>query len=137
MNIYEEENLEEPNKDLIYLKMNLFRLNSLNKSINNTFPLINIRFYGSKLHHLKTRKSVFSRIKIVPQGPTKPAIPNTEVEPPAFKIMTKHTGVQHGIAKKDARRVADKRGYKEPNKLVKKYIKLFVHDKGVRKLIEW
>ncbi|KAL6931008.1 uncharacterized protein HGUI_03324 [Hanseniaspora guilliermondii] len=117
--------------------MNFLKLNSFTKNIQHTFSLVNNRFYGAKLHHLKTNKSVLSRIKIVPQGATKPTIPNTEVEPPSFKIMTKHTGVQHGIAKKEARRTVDKRGYREPNKLVKKYIKSFVHDKNIRKLIDW
>lgn len=117
--------------------MSLFKLASSFKSINNIYTPISIRSLGNKLHHLRTKKSITSRLKIVAQGPTKPIIPNTEVEPPVFKIMTKHTGVQHGIAKKDARRVADRRGYREPTKLVKKYIKYFVHDKKIRKLIDW
>ena len=117
--------------------MSLFKIASSFKNINNIYTPISIRNLGNKVHHLKSKKSITSRLKIVAQGPTKPIIPNTEVEPPVFKIMTKHTGMQHGIAKKNARRVADKRGYREPNKLVKKYIKYFVHDKKIRELIDW
>lgn len=117
--------------------MSFLKLNSFTGNFQHTSSIITCRFYTSKLHHLKTKKSVATRIKLVPQGPTKPIIPNTEVEPPKFKIMTKYTGVQHGIAKKEARRTSDKRGYREPNKLVKKYIKSFVHDKNIRKLIDW
>ncbi|XBW38707.1 hypothetical protein QEN19_004295 [Hanseniaspora menglaensis] len=92
---------------------------------------------SNKKYKVKTRRSLFNRLKIVALGPTKSKIPNTEVEQPQFAIMTKRSGVAHGNAGWSRKQLMDKRGFHEPNHIMKRYIKSHIHNKGMKKLVSW
>lgn len=92
---------------------------------------------SSSKYKVKTRRSLFNRLKIVSLGSSQPKIPNTEAEPPQFAIMTKRSGVAHGNAGWSRKQLMDKRGFHDPNKIMKRYIKSHVHNRGMKKLVSW
>ncbi|KAL6930110.1 hypothetical protein ACO0SA_001517 [Hanseniaspora valbyensis] len=121
----------------LMLKSQSSCLNTSKQLLKNTTLQVRNNSTSNKKYKVKTRRSLFNRLKIVPLGPVKPKIPNTEVEQPSFAIMTKRSGVAHGNAGWSRKQLMDKRGFHEPNKIMKRYIKSHVHNKAMRKLINW